>query len=136
MRNKFQKAIDVPPQNAMPGILEPELEEFAGQWGPMHSVEVAGTLERWAKQLRDKARLTLQSKREFRIEAATRTASSKAINVPLGNLLPGQLEPQLEEDAGQWGPMHSLEIAGTWERWGKQLRLKSRLLLESKSALN
>ena len=43
------------------------------------------------------------------------------------------LEPELEEFAGEWGPLHCLEVAEKWVRWGRQLRMKARITLRDRS---
>lgn len=43
-------------------LLEPELEEIAAPWGPLHRLEVAAKFERWARQLRISARITLRDR--------------------------------------------------------------------------
>jgi hypothetical protein len=42
--------------------LEPELEQIAALWGPLHRLEMAAKLERWARQLRVSARITLRDR--------------------------------------------------------------------------
>lgn len=44
-----------------------------------------------------------------------------------------KLEPELEEFAGDWGPLHCLEVAAVWERWAKQLRMKATIRLRDQS---
>lgn len=44
-----------------------------------------------------------------------------------------RLEPELEEFAGNWGPLHCLEVADRWERWVRQLRMKARIILKDRS---
>jgi len=43
-------------------VLEPELQEVAAEWGPLHRLEVAAKFERWARQLRVSARITLRDR--------------------------------------------------------------------------
>jgi hypothetical protein len=42
--------------------LEAELEAMAGEWGPLRCLETAAKMERWARQLRLKARITLRDR--------------------------------------------------------------------------
>jgi hypothetical protein len=42
--------------------LEPELEEIAGEWGPLYRLEMADKMERWIRQLRISARITLRDR--------------------------------------------------------------------------
>ena len=44
-----------------------------------------------------------------------------------------RLEPELEEIAAEWGPVHSLEVAAKWSRWAHQLRIKARIILRDRS---
>ncbi len=36
-----------------PALPDPELNEIAGAWGPMHRLDIAEKWEQWIKQLRD-----------------------------------------------------------------------------------
>lgn len=42
--------------------LEPELEQMAADWGPIYRLEVADKMERWVRQLRVSARITLKDR--------------------------------------------------------------------------
>jgi hypothetical protein len=42
--------------------LEPELERMAAQWGPLYRLEMADKMERWIRQLRVSARITLKDR--------------------------------------------------------------------------
>lgn len=42
--------------------LEPELEAMAASWGPIHRLEMADKMERWIRQLRVSARITLRDR--------------------------------------------------------------------------
>jgi hypothetical protein len=43
-----------------------------------------------------------------------------------------RLEPELEAIAKEWGPVHSLEVAATWERWAHQLRIRAKIILKDR----
>ena len=42
--------------------LEPELEEIAAFWGPVHDLAMAAKFERWVRQLRMRAKITLSDR--------------------------------------------------------------------------
>ena len=42
--------------------LEPELEEMAADWGPLHRIEMAAKFKRWSRQLRISAAITLKDR--------------------------------------------------------------------------
>lgn len=53
-------------------VLEPELEEMAGDWGPIKRLDMAVVFERWARQLKVSALIMVRDADDSKVSFSQR----------------------------------------------------------------